>query len=111
MSQLLQVATRAGGNIPVTDGVLAPADFDQGIPYEADGSLAVDDLGVIDHHWQGLPFTAIGRLAVALNGVVDTYGAGAMPLNTAGQLVTGAGAIDHYSAGIPYHSGGGISVV
>lgn len=102
MSQLLQVATRKGGAIPIADGTIAPVFVDQGIPYAAAGQLAVDDAGVIDHHWQGLPFTAIGRLAVDIEGVVTRIAPGGAPFTATGLMAFGVGAVDHYSAGIPY---------
>lgn len=111
MSQLLQVATRAGGAIPQTDGVAVPDHFDQGIPYAADGSLAVENLGAIDHYHQSLPFTAIGRLATALNGTVQTIQPGGIPINAAGFICLGNGAVDHYSAGIPYTATNQIAVI
>ncbi len=104
MSQLLQIATRKGGAVPIADGIIAPLFVDQGIPYAAAGQLAVDDGGIIDHYHQGLPFTAIGRLAVAQEGVVDHITSSA-PFTVAGLLAVGVGVIDHYSAGIPYTVG------
>lgn len=111
MSQLLQVATRAGGAIPHTDGVSTPSYIDQGIPYAVDGSLAVDNLGVIDHYHQALPFTAEGRLSAAIGGVVDSIQPGGIPLDASGFICLGIGAVDHYSAGIPYTATNQIAVV
>ena len=72
MSALLQVATRNGG-ITYTDAAGVPDHFDAGIPFEADGSVAVADQGAINHYWQGLPFTAAGRLCVAVSTPVNLH--------------------------------------
>lgn len=110
MSQLLQVATRGGGEVATADAVDAPDYFDQGIPFDAGGDVAIADAGVIDHHWQGLPFTAVGRLAVAIGGVVDRVESSA-PFTAAGLLVFGIGAVDHFSYGIPYTITGQIKTI
>ncbi len=114
MSQLLQVATRGGGSIPFSEGVVAPTYFDQGIPFtESEGvvGVSVTLAGVIDHYHQGLPFTAVGRLAVTNDKPVDHYGSGAAPFDVSGLLVLGSGAVDHFSAGIPYTVDGQIAAV
>ncbi len=111
MSQLLQIGTRAvAGQVTTLDGVAGPTYFDQGIPFMSNGAVAVDDAGVIDHHWQGLPFTAVGRLAVAIGGVVSRVESSA-PFTAAGLLVFGIGAVDHFSHGIPYTITGQIKTV
>lgn len=70
-----------------TDGALAPAHFHNGLPFEADGSLAVQISGAVDHHHQGLPFTAVGRLAISPTGPVDHTGSGCSAFNATGQLL------------------------
>lgn len=102
MSQLLQVATRGGGAVNVSLGTLVPDYFDQGIPYDSNGGVAVANLGAIHHYHQGLPFTAVGRISVAQNGTVARVGNGGAPFNSANFLVEGGGVVNHYSAGIPY---------
>lgn len=115
MSQLLQIATRRNAEaIDVADGFGVPLYFDQGIPYdEIEGGqlgVATQLAGVIDHYHQGLPFTAQGRLAVTNDKPVEYYGSGAAPFDAGGLLVLGSTVIDHYSAGIPYTADGQIAV-
>ncbi len=102
MSQLLQIATRKGGAVAAFNALTAPAFFDQGIPFDSAGQIAVDNVGGIDHFWQGLPFTAVGRLVSAIDVAVDRIAPGGAPFTAAGRLVFGNGAVDHYSHGIPY---------
>ena len=108
MSALLQ---GNGAPIPSTSGAGAPAIVHNGIPYEATGALAVENLGDIDHFHQGLPFTAAGRLATVINGVVDHYGSGAAPFAVGPRLVISTSAIDHYNSGVPYDSNGRVVTV
>lgn len=115
MSQLLQVATRGGGSIVAITGFDPPSFVDQGIPFdEIEGGaivLATTIAGVISYHYQGLPFTAEGRLAVTNDKPVDYYGSGAAPFDAIGLLALGSGAVDYFSAGIPYTVDGQIAVV
>ena len=106
MSQLLQVATRSGA-LAQTVGTLAPAHYANGLPFDADGSLAVDTASAIDHYQLGLPFTAAGRLCVAA-AAVDHFGSGGAPFTATGRLAQGT-PTDHYSAGIPYTATGQVS--
>ncbi len=104
MSQLLQVATRAGGVFTVLSGNTPPDFFDQGIPYVNDEGvikLAVEVAGPIHHYHQGLPFTAEGRLAATTDKPVVYFSSGA-PFDDEGFLCFGSLAFDHTSAGIPY---------
>ena len=82
MSVLLQ---GNGDPIYVTDGLGPPDHWSDGIPYEADGTIAVSTAGGIDHYSQGLPFTAGGRIAI---GQVDPvrFGSGSAPFDGAGRL-------------------------
>jgi len=115
MSQLLQVATRGGGSIVAIGGADPPSFVDQGIPFDIleGGVIAMSTVlaGVISHHHQGLPFTAEGRLAVTNDKPVDYYGSGAAPFDSIGLLALGSGPVDHYSAGIPYTVDGQIAVI
>ena len=74
MSALLnRTPTRnATGQILFTAGSAPPDHFSGGIPYEANGSVSVED-GPIDHYHQGLPYTANGRLATG-GGIVVALG-------------------------------------
>ena len=109
MSQLLQVATRAGG-LPAVDGTLAPEYVEEGVPYDG-GVLAVDTVSAINHYSQGVPFTATGRLATG-GGAPDYYGSGGAPFTAAGRLcVSTTLAAEHYSASIPYASTSAISTI
>ena len=109
MSQLLQVATRAGG-LPAVNGTLAPEYVEEGVPYDG-GVLAIDLNSAINHYSQGIPFTAAGRVAAG-SGNPNYYGSGGAPFNIAGRLcVNTVLAAEHYSASIPYASTSAISVV
>ena len=88
MSQALQGKTEA-----FTSGSIAPANVWNGIPMEADGSLAIENGAVIDHYSQGLPMTAAGRLVVAIDGAVDHFGAGASPFDVSDRLCVTVGGI------------------
>ena len=111
MSALLQgVPLRvAGGAIDETIGTLAPDHFANGIPYEADGTLAVSTSQPADHYHQGLPFTALGRLAVAGSATAPAYfGSGAAPFTVANLLQRQVIASDHFSSGVAYSGVGAI---
>jgi hypothetical protein len=97
----------ANGWLLITNAATVPAYFHNGLPYEADGRLAFEAFGVVDHYHQGLPFTAEGRIAYA--GAAPTYfGMGAAPFNTTGIASANAGG-GHYSSGVQYGVGGGVS--
>ena len=106
MSALLQ-GRAIGGVIRFTDGAAAPHHFHNGLPFDADGGIAIADGGVIDHFHQGLPFTANGRL-VSVQGSVNYWGSGAAPFNNDPSLVR-ALVVDHYSSGVPYSPAGSVS--
>ncbi len=101
MSQLFQVATRTGPVVTST-GSLAPDYFDQGLPYDAGGGLAIHSGGAIDHYHQGIPFTVVGRISAALPGTVTRISPGGVPFTVEGFVAFGGAGVDHYSAGIPY---------
>ena len=98
MSALLQ-GLAIDGFIPASSGGSAPAYVKNGIPFDADGTVACDS-GLISHYHQGLPFTAQGRLAVDA-GPVAYYGSGGAPFSATGYLALGYGA-DHVASGVPY---------
>ena len=102
MSALLQFVAFRNTAIPVTDAGTAPDHYWNGLPFEADGRLAVDNGGLVDHYWQGLGFTSVGRLSASLNGVLDHFGMGAAAFNTLDQLIYQFGAVNDYANGIPY---------
>ena len=98
MSALLQ-GLAIDGFVPASSGGSAPAYVKNGIPFDADGTVACDS-GLISHYHQGLPFTAQGRLAVDA-GPVAYYGSGGAPFSATGYLALGYGA-DHVASGVPY---------
>lgn len=104
MSALLQFVAFRNTAIPVTDAGTAPDHYWNGLPFEANGTLAVDNGGLPTHYWQGLGFTANGRLAASLNGVLDHFGMGAAGFNTLDQLIYQFGAANSYANGVPYSS-------
>jgi hypothetical protein len=109
MSALLQgVPIRVDdGSIYAINGITPVDHFHNGLPYEADGALSMDNVGAITHHHQGLPFTALGRLAI---GLTPTYfGSGAAPFNVDGRLAVATVIPTHFSSGVGY-TGAGISV-
>ena len=112
MSELLASTIRGQklGALSYADGTSAPKYFGSGLPFEDDGSIAVEVDGAIDHYHQGLPFTADGRLAVTLSGPPTRFGGGAAPFSASGQLVLGSDG-SHYSGGIPFTATSAISSI
>lgn len=107
MSALLQGVPRrnAAGRLLVTNGDLAPHHYANGLPYEANGDLAVKFGGTLDHFHQGLPFTAAGRFLIT--GAPPSYvGNGAAPFTVVGAdtrlSVHTTTAISHFSSGVGY---------
>ena len=102
MSQLLISAPKDAdtGAILVVVGTAAPDHFSCGIPYDSAG-MAVDDSSPITNYSMGLPFTANGRLAVS-SGATTYYNSGAAPFDASGALVMQNGTVDHVATGIPY---------
>jgi hypothetical protein len=101
MSALLNACPKAAnGSLIVTVGTLAPDHYSSGIPYEADGSLALFQ-GVADHYHQGLGFSATGRLC--RQGADPThFGSGAAPYPAGNSLGTIPGAPTHFTNGVGY---------
>ena len=107
MSALLQgVAPRnASGQILVTLGTAIPHHFHNGIPYEADGSVAGRAVTPAFFH-QGLPFDAAGRIAFAGTGAnIDFYGSGAAPFSSSSRLCPTTVAETSVSSGVSYGNG------
>ena len=113
MSYLL-LSTISGqkiGALSYTDGNSIPDHFANGLPFETNGSLAVDVDGVISHYHQGLPFSADGRLVGTLSETPTRFGGGAAPFSAEGRLVFGSSGVTHYSGGICYTEAGSIGAV
>lgn len=108
MSALLNAASRSG--LVITVGVGIPDHFDQGVPFEADSSLAAAATTPTHFH-QGLGFDAEGRLCVLLGSDPDYFGGGAAPFlaASAGRLCVQAAAPNHYAGGVPYTAGGRVA--
>ena len=106
MSAILNAATKDAttGAVSVTVGTSAPDHFQGGVPYESDGTVAVDLSSAVDHYQNQLPFTAAGRIATTLD-TVASYGNGATPFY-AGRLCMGSTGVDHYVHGVPYGEDG-----
>ena len=102
MSALLNASPKVGGAVSFVDGIVPPAHFANGLPYEGDARLAVDVDGTIAHYHQGLGFSAAGRLVVTLTGPPTRIGNGAAPFDSVGRLVLSIGAVTHYANGVPY---------
>ena len=112
MSVLLQgvPAMQGGKTIRILVGAEPPDHFHNGLPYDADGSLAVESAPAVTHHHQGLPFSVNKRLAVFVNGVVTSVQPGAMPF-VGPHLALSTGVVDHVSSGVQYTAGQQIAVV
>ena len=107
MSQLLQAFSEFVGDedlVAVVDATTAPDGFASGIPAEG-GSAAIDTVSAITHHHMGLPFTANGRIAVEVDAVVDSYGSGAAPISATGRLIVtqAAGTLSYLA--VPFSDG------
>ena len=114
MSALLQLGgpRRADGVMYVSDGVLAPDHYRNGLGYEANGALSVDFGGTIDHYHQNLGFTAEGRIACAQN-PPSHYGSGAAPF-VGGKLAIANNInaiITHFTNGVAYSAEGRVCTV
>lgn len=82
MSALLQKWSR-----DVSFGSSPPDHKHNGLPFDANGKLAVQNGGIIDRVYMGLPYTANGRLAVELNGTPVRNGTGSATFSIGGRLV------------------------
>ena len=85
MSALLQKWSRNA-----TFGSSAPDHYHNGLPFEADGTLAVQNGGTVARTVNGLPLTANGRLAVEVNGAVNYVSTGSATFSVAGRLLVGS---------------------
>ena len=102
MSQLLQVATRkVASAVQLSED--APHHTANGLWYDANGILVVNIAAPISHHHQGLPFTADGSLAVELNTAPSRWAPGGVPFSITGRVVLDLLGANHYSASIPYN--------
>lgn len=106
MSALLQgVPRRVAGAIRITQSDTPPHHYHNGIPYEADGSIAAAGTAPVTHYHQGLGFTAEGRLATQ-QAAPDYYNSGAAPIVGANKNMSiFLGAPANYSSGVGYSSG------
>ena len=84
------------------DGTVAPHHVDSGIPYEVDGSVAIDTVSPIDHYSNGLGFTLTGRLACSLVGPVVRVEAGPRPFDAGNRLVLEEGANQSFNHGLGF---------
>jgi hypothetical protein len=111
MSALLQgIAQRQVlDSISMTIGTGLPDHVHNGIPYEADGTVAAA-LTTPTHHHQGLGFDVEGRLCV-ITADPDYFGSGAAPFlaANAGRLCVQEAAATHYSSGVGYTAGGQVA--
>ena len=95
---------QGGVFLQVTIGAGAPDRVHNGIPYEADGSVAISLAEPPHHYHQGLGFDAVGRLCYII-AAPNYFGSGGAPFitNGAGRLtLTTGGGVDHYSCGVGY---------
>ena len=111
MSALLNggVLNAAGGEIKANNGTGAPDHFQNGLPFESDGKLAVDFTAVADHYHQGIAFSANGRIA-AKSGAAQYYGSGAAPFLPVAILSIVDDVADHYSSGVAYGTGNQVCI-
>ena len=105
MSALLQTVPRTEGRLEVTVAATPPDHWSNGLPFEADGSLACDAANP-NHYHQGLPYSVNNRICYA-GGATPApayFGSGAAPFQGANARIsfTLGGATDHYSSGIAY---------
>jgi hypothetical protein len=113
MSALLQsVAEMQGGTgrLYVSIGTAKPAYFHNGIPYDAERRVCVEN-GAVHHYHQGLGYSVNSRLC-RLSVDPDYFGNGAAPFSLAdpAKLCDGGG-LTHYNSGVGYSSVGRLSIV
>jgi hypothetical protein len=101
MSALLNGSPKVGSGV-LSSGNLAtpPHHYANGIPYDADGSVARQVAAPAYYH-QGLPFTSAGRLATGSDDPIR-IGNGAAPFDTAGRLCIGSEDLTHSNSGVGY---------
>lgn len=92
--------------IKARGGAAKPAYVHNGLPFDPDGALAIEDMPV-DHFSQGLPMTANGRIAASTNGDVLHIANAATPFTATGVLAIAglASAITHYANGVAFTGG------
>ena len=113
MSSLLISAPKdENGRIYVTNGTSKPDHYSCGIPYEADGSVAITSGGAAVRYTNGLPLTAAGRIATVA-GPPQYFSAGSMPLRGSPLLAGAIGStdVDHFSGGVGYDAQGRVALV
>lgn len=87
-----------------TDAASQPHHFHNGLPFEADGTIAVDFSQPITHYSQGLPFTSTNRLNCSVF-AVSKFAPGASPRHSGNSIgVKGSGAAVAHIHGIRYSS-------
>ena len=105
MSALLNASPKAGGRILLTNGLTPPSHFVNGLPYEANGELAVSFGGVIDHYHQGLAFDVEGRLVVT-GATPGYFGSGSAGFVSDRMVVHTTADATHYVHGVGYQATG-----
>ena len=97
----LQVFTRSGVlDVTVGSGEVVGGTSAQGCLILADGSVAGQLNGSIDHHHNGLPFNVHGRLLVG-SGLPDYYHNG-IPFTATGMVCTAQAPVVRADQGHPY---------
>lgn len=110
MSILLKGAVDAAGDLQITNGTASPNHVHNGIPYESDGSLAVDLSGAITHYHQGLAFTATGRLASEITAIAPNYaGSGGAVFTAANRSAFAQQVISLVMGGVGYTTLGAVA--
>lgn len=97
--------------IVVRGSAATPAYTHNGIPFDSDGALAVQD-AVIRHYNQGLPFTESGRIAATMLGAVVNIENGAAPFTAESKLAIAglASPITHYANGVGFTADSKVAV-
>lgn len=112
MSALLQGIPGMQANdgvLYITLGTTAPNHVHNGIPYEADGSVAFT-AEPPSHYHQGLGFSAVGRIS-RQNAIPDYFGSGAAPFNTLEPSALSLGGTPvRYSNGVGYDADSKVAI-
>lgn len=99
MSAILQNWTNG-----FTDADTIPDHYHNGLPFEADGTLAITFTQAITHFSQGIPFSIEGRVNMSVF-AQTFFGDGAAPYSNSQHLaVKGSGITVAYAHGIRYAS-------
>jgi hypothetical protein len=98
------------GRLYVSIGTAKPAYFHNGIPYDAERRVCVEN-GAVHHYHQGLGYTVNSRIC-RLSVDPDYFGSGAAPFSLAdpAKLCDGGG-LTHYNSGVGYSAVGRLSIV